>query len=71
MKRTLSLRRERLAELTNDELSGLVAAGAGPLTPVVRTVPVDDCVNSYPLNECVVIAVSKLCLTRGDTCVNC
>ena len=57
MKRTLRLRREALAELASEELSGLV--GAQQLTPVVFTFPLDQC------------AGTRVCLTRGDTCVNC
>ncbi|HEX8003090.1 MAG TPA: hypothetical protein VF519_10395 [Mycobacteriales bacterium] len=44
MKRTLTLSRERLADLTADELSGVV--GAGELA--LPTLPLRDCVGSMP-----------------------
>jgi hypothetical protein len=63
MKRTLSLSREALTELSTDEMSAVAGAQQlPPWTPVIHT---------YPVNDCIVIAVSSLCLTRGDTCVNC
>jgi hypothetical protein len=55
MKRTLSLSREALTELTTDELAGLAAGAAiPPPTPVVHTLPVNYCLG----------------LSR-DTCINC
>jgi hypothetical protein len=59
MKRTLSLKRESLAELTGDELAGVV--GAQDYTRVVPTLPVNICFD----------LVSRVCLTRGDSCINC
>ena len=55
--RTLVLRRERLTELAGEELSGVV--GAQALTPVIHTFPVDQCL------------ATRVCFSRGDTCVNC
>lgn len=40
-KRTLALKRETLAELDRDDLTAV--AGAGELTPVVRSIPLRDC----------------------------
>lgn len=57
MKRTLELRRETLAELAGEELSGVV--GAQGLTPVVFTLPVNHCMGTM------------VCLTCDPTCVNC
>lgn len=56
MKRTLSLKREALAELSTRELSG-VAGGALPTTPI----------NACPLINSQVIC-SGDCYTRGTTC---
>jgi hypothetical protein len=53
--RRLALRREALAELTPGDLAGVV--GAYP-TPVVRTLPVDDCI----------VFVSLQCLTDQPRC---
>jgi hypothetical protein len=41
MKRTLSLKRERLTELTSVDLAAVIAGAE--LTPVIRTLPVKDC----------------------------
>ena len=41
MQRTLTLKRERLTELAYDDLASVVAAGE--LTPVVKTLPLKDC----------------------------
>lgn len=54
MRRTLSLRREPLAELATDELAAVVGAAGDAVSTVL----------GCPL-------ASKVCLTRGDTCVNC
>ena len=56
MRRTLSLAREALAELTADDLAGVV--GAQGDTPV-QSVPVSGCIQT------------RVCLTRGDSCINC
>lgn len=46
MRRRLSLRREALAALTTDELSGVVGAIPPPPTPPSpRTVPVTGCLS--------------------------
>lgn len=44
MTRRLNLRREALAELTTDELSGIAGAAVPPPTPVVNTLPINDCI---------------------------
>ena len=58
MKRTLTLRRESLAELADSDLSG-VAGGqytvyglSCPIGVCVRTVPLNDCVRTLP-NQCI------------------
>ena len=57
MKRTLSLKRESLAELTTRELSGIAGGGVLPTTPV------KECV----LGDSQVICTQG-CYTRGTTC---
>ena len=68
MKRTLSLKREALAELTTDELAGMAGA-IPPPTPVVFTLPLDHCVvvASLDLTQCVVVGSVTSCATL-NTC---
>ena len=47
MKRTLSLRRETLTELTAEDLAG-IAAGDEAITPYCPTVPVKYCFSLAP-----------------------
>lgn len=58
MKRTLSLKREQLAPLTANEMSGVVGAAA-PTTPAKECL--QTTVNSMVL-------CSGDCMTRGTTC---
>lgn len=50
MNRRLVLRRQPLAELTPDELSGV--AGADQITPQCSSTPLRICTSTLPLNQC-------------------
>ena len=50
--RSLSLKRETLTELTTDELAALNGA-VPPPTPVIRTLPLNDCVAIVSLSTCI------------------
>lgn len=52
-RRTLSLSRETLAELTNAQLEEVAAAAAGPTTGTeTRNCPTFGCQTILPLSEC-------------------
>lgn len=70
MKRTLSLRREALTELTTDELASF--RGAGPTDPqptppwyVTHTLSPKDCLATTQDSA---VVCSGDCMTRGTTC---
>ena len=64
MKRTLTLKRESLAELTESDLGGVVGGQytvyglSCPIGVCVRTLPLNDCVRTLP-NHCVYATIES------------
>ena len=64
MKRTLTLKREHLAELADTELTGVVAGQytqyglSCPIGVCVRTLPLADCVRTLP-RDCIYATIES------------
>ena len=61
MKRSLLLKRETLAALTDGEL-GAVAGGQAVTTPVTQCSPTTLPIRTLPVNECVAASDAHTCI---------